>query len=300
MTITETQPKTLRDHLQALGGAALIVGMTLLMLEILLRVIDPWGMAYFNDLSKLGNEVFTSDDERGYILPEGTHQFSTWDATIDSVARIIPETASDASCRIAILGDSVAFGYGVNDADVWVNQIADDLPDVSFINFGVPRYNSTNVLMTFETYNDYDAYLYLIINNDIDDAIDPETQYFAGGGEGLPYLVRYTNYAIFRGGGTAYEDPTDPNRQVRDIPPVRRFFDELDTLIDDDRIYLAAFELQPLTNTLLARDYDIIVLTYPPQRNSYVDYHLNAEGNGELGEQLMPLLEQMVMEQCRT
>ena len=298
MTQNTQETKTLRDHLQALGGAALIVGITVLMLELLLRVVDPWGMAYFNDLGKMGNEVFTGDAERGYILPDGTHDFSNWTLTVADETRIIPQTNPDAACNIAILGDSVAIGYGVDDADVWVNQIADDLPDVHLVNFGVPRYNSTNVLRTYNTYNDFDAYLYLIINNDVDPAINPEIQYFAGGGEGLPYLVRYTNYAIYQGGGTAYIEPTDPNIQVGDDPLVRRFFDEVDILIEDDRVYLAAFELEPLTNTLLSRDYDVTVLNYPPQRNSYVDYHLNAEGNGELGVQLLPLLQQMVEEQC--
>ena len=41
--------KTLSDHLKALGGAAMIVGGTLLLIELLLRIVDPWGMSYFDD-----------------------------------------------------------------------------------------------------------------------------------------------------------------------------------------------------------------------------------------------------------
>lgn len=298
MTDAQTTPaKTWQDHAKALGGAALIVGAILLMLELLLALVDPWNMRYFNDLATLGNEIYTSNPERGYIMPDGTYELSTWTATLDDGGRVIPNTG-EADCTIAILGDSVAFGYGVDDAAVWVNQLAQDYPDVQFVNYAVPRYNSTNVLMTYETYNTADAYLYLIINNDIDPAIDPDNQIFAGDGGNLPFLVRYTNFAIYRGGGTAYVAPTDPNRQVDDTPQTRRFFDEVDTLLQDERIYLAAFELETLTNTLLARDYDVTVLSYPPERISFTDYHLNPNGNADLAEQMKSLIDTMLAEQC--
>src|SRR5262245_53206812 len=123
MTQPETKPrKTLRDHLKAIGGALLIVGFTLLLLEILLRVVDPWDIQYFNDLEVMGNEHFVSDAQRGYTLGDGSYRYSHWSATIADGTRLIPNTSPDAACEIVILGDSVAFGYGVDDADVWVNQ----------------------------------------------------------------------------------------------------------------------------------------------------------------------------------
>jgi hypothetical protein len=85
---------------------------------------------------------------------------------------------------------------------------------------------------------------------------------------------------------------------VADTPDTRRFFAELDALLKDERVYLAAFELESVTNTLLARDYEVTVLEYPPQRISITDYHLTAEGNAALANQLMPLIETMVSERC--
>jgi hypothetical protein len=298
MTTPEKQPKTLTDHLQAIGGALLIVGFTLLLLEGLLRFTDPWDIRYFNDLAVMGNEHFVGDAERGYIMPDGSYRYSHWSATIADSTRLTPATNAEAACEIVILGDSVAFGYGVDDADVWLNQLAAQFPDVHFVNTGVPRYNSTNVLRTFAAFPAGDAYLYLIINNDIASAIDPETMEFAGGGEGLPFLVRYANFAIYRGGGTAYIDPTDPTVLLSDTAETQRFFSEVDTLIADERLYLAAFELEASTNTLLDRDYPVTVLEYPPQRISITDYHLTPAGNGELANQLVPLIETMVSERC--
>lgn len=294
----EKPPKTLADHLKSIGGALLIVAFTLLLLEGLLRFTDPWDIGYFNDLSVMGNEHFVGDAERGFTIQDGNYEYSHWEATIAEETRMIPNTNPDATCNIVILGDSVAFGYGVDDADVWVNQLATQFADVHFVNTAIPRYNSTNVLQTYEAFAEGDAYLYMIVNNDTATAIDLETMEFAGGGEGLPFLVRYTNFAIYRGGGTAYIAPDDPNNLVADTAQTRRFFSELDTLLEDERVYLAAFELESVTNTLLDRDYAVTILEYPPQRISITDYHLTAEGNGELANQLVPLIATIVTERC--
>ena len=46
------------------------------------------------------------------------------------------------------MGDSVTFGYGVDDDQTWVDGMARALPDVHVINAGVSGFNSTNVLRT--------------------------------------------------------------------------------------------------------------------------------------------------------
>ena len=110
--------------------------------------------------------------------------------------------------------------------------------------------------------------------------------------------MRYANFAIYRGGGTAYIDPTDPTVLLSDTSETQRFFSEVDALLTDERVYLAAFELEASTNTLLDRDYPVTVLAYPPQRISITDYHLTPAGNRELANQLVPLIETMVSERC--
>ncbi|MCU0513188.1 MAG: hypothetical protein MUE40_11520 [Anaerolineae bacterium] len=293
-------PKTLRDHLRALGGALLLVAVTFALIEAGLRVIDPWGLRYFEDLAQMGNVIFTPDDRRGYIMPDGTYQFSHWSATVQDGGRVLPATNPAAACEIVLLGDSVGFGYGVNDADTWANGVARALPQLHLRNLSVPRYNSTNVLGMYRTVPDAAAYLYLIINNDVAAAIDVTTQRFGGAGEGLPWLVRYMNFALYRGGGTDRDENAPPTTDtLPDTPAVQRFFDELAQLTADPRVYLAAFSGEALTSTILARGYPLTVLDYPRQRRiSLADYHLNPQGNAELAAQMQPLIERIAAAAC--
>src|SRR5688572_9029835 len=108
-------PKTLREHLKNLAGAAALVLFTLVLIEILLRSVDPWGLYYFQDLEVMGNTIFQADPVRGYLMPDGDYTFTRWRAHIRDGGRVLPATNIQADCTIAILGDSVAFGYGVND-----------------------------------------------------------------------------------------------------------------------------------------------------------------------------------------
>jgi hypothetical protein len=298
---TETPPrKTLQDHLKALAGAALMVAFTLLLIEMLLRIVDPWGLIYFEDLATMGNELFIPDEQRGYVIQDGTYAFRYWSMAVQAGGRVVPDTNSTAACEIVILGDSVGFGYGVNDDQTWANQVAAQLPDVHLRNLAVPRYNSTNVLQTLQTYPDADAYLYLIINNDFDTAINPADQYFSGSGEGQPWLVRYMNFAIFRSGGTDRVESESINTEVMpETPQVTRFLSEVDAILARDNVWLAAFANESLTNTLLARNYPVTVLTYPAQRRiSVADYHLNPQGNQELAAEIAPLFQAMQQAVC--
>lgn len=296
--------KTLKDRLLALGRAALVVLFTLLLIEIILRVLDPWGMSYFNDLETMGNDIFTSDPIRGFYMPDGQYKFSYWTSTIENGTRIVPDTNPDADCEIIILGDSVAHGYGVDDDEVWVNQVAQQLPDVHILNTGIPRYNSTNVLGSFQTYPNGDAYLYLIIQNDIDVAVNVDTQSFVGSGSSLPQILRYANLATYGGASSFTDVPEDQAavlERLRDDSRVQRFLEELRLLAADERVTLAAFSHETLTQLLLELDeFDLNVLAYPPYRISYSDYHLNAEGNGELADEMLPIIQQMSAEHCGT
>ena len=297
-------PKTWNDHAKNLAGAGALVLFTLILIEILLRAVDPWGLHYFQDLETMGNSIFQSDFGRGYIIPDGEYNFTRWQAQVQNSGRVVPETYSFSDCKIAILGDSVAFGYGVNDEQTWLNVAAREFPGVQLINLGVPRYNSTNVVGTWEDYPNADAYLYLIISNDLEPALNLEFERFAGGGTGQPWIVRYTNFALKRGGGTdqielqVQPDETAPPLPD-DYPGLARFWSEIEELRADKRVYFAAFEKEPLTSTLLARDLPLTTWTYPFKRRiSLADYHLNPTGNEELAAQAVPLLRQIVQDRC--
>jgi hypothetical protein len=292
--------KTFRDHLKAIGGALLIVGFTLALIEIAVRVVDPWGLSYFEDLAYMGNDLFTPDDQRGYIIPDGEYQFSRWQARIVDGGRYIPATSPDAACQISVLGDSVAFSYGANDDTAWVNLVAAQLPNMTIRNLALPRYNSTNAMLTQQAYPDADGYLYVIIGNDLEPAIDPATQDFTGSGAGLPWFVRYMNFAIYRGGGTDFvATDVDNVARVPESARLDRLMNELDALLATERVTLAAFQGDPLTNTLIARGYTVLPVVYPAQyRISLADYHLNAAGNVVFADEFLPVFKQLAATYC--
>jgi lysophospholipase L1-like esterase len=290
----------LGKRLSAFVSAALIVTITLALLELALRVIDPWGIHYFTDLEMLVNQVFIPDAERGYAMRDGSYRFSRWSATIQDGARVVPATHAAAGCTVVLLGDSVTFGLGVSDDQTWANGIAARFPDARFINAGVVQYNSGNVLGTLRAYPDADALLYLVIYNDVNPAINMAGVGFAGARSGDLMMSRYINFAIRRGDGSDRPVFSDPAATLPDSAELARFLDEITAITADERVTLAAFDAEPLTNTLLARGVPLEVLPpYPgAYRNSFVDYHLNAAGNALTADALAPIIARMIAARC--
>ena len=139
----------------------------LLLGEALLGRFDPLGFAYFRDQSTLGTLLVP--DTRGYAFQPGTHDLSHFSfRMLPDKTRAVPDTKPSAPKTLVFMGDSVTFGYGVNDDQTWVNQVAHDLPYVHVINAGISGYNSTNVLRTVAQYPAADDLVYLIIDNDAD------------------------------------------------------------------------------------------------------------------------------------
>ncbi len=300
MTETPRARRTWREHGKSFLGALLIVAVTFGAIELGLRWIDPWGIRYFTDLETLANNIFTPDPLRGYTLRDGVYHLSNWTLTVADDARVIPTTAASAACEVAILGDSVAMGNGVSDDQVWINQIAPKYPNVRFVNYGVTQYNSSNVLGTLHKYPDADAYLYLIIYNDVNPAIDVTTQRFSGARSNELMMIRYLNFALYHGGDSDRPTFDDPAALLPETPDSERFFADLDQITADSRVTLAAFADEPLTNSIAAKGYNVSVLPpYPGEyRNSYTDYHLNPQGNAVLAGMLDPTIGAMVTGAC--
>lgn len=199
-----------------------------------------------------------------------------------------------------LLGDSVAFGYGVNDDKTVANYLAQNHPDVNFINTGMVAYNSSNVLANYEAFPDADGYLYLIVGNDHDPPIATEGEVFvSAGNERLPHLVRYVQFAIFRN-QVNVDLVSDPHVNLRDNSGMRRFLDEIDQLGSDERVYFATFDFyNSLIGFIEERGHDVVQVSYPPDKTiSLVDAHLNAEGNQQLADELTPLVETMQQSHC--
>lgn len=120
--------------------------------------------------------------------------------------------------------------------------------------------------------------------------------------------MRYANFALKRGGGTDQvelqvqgDDLAAAPPLPDDFPGLARLWGEMQDLHTDERVYFAAFEKEPLTSTLLARDLPLTTWSYPFKRRiSLADYHLNPTGNQELAAQAVPLLRQIAQDRCKT
>ncbi len=144
---------------------------TLLLSEALLALFDPLGFAYYRDQAYLGSLLVP--DPRGYNFRPGTYQLSSFRFTLlPDGTRAVPDTNLSADRTLVFVGDSVTFGYGVNDDQTWVNLIARALPDVHVINAGVSGYNSRNVSRAISLYPRTASLVYLIVSNDA----EPEKQ----------------------------------------------------------------------------------------------------------------------------
>lgn len=258
---------------------------TLLLIEGLLRLFDPWGaLRYQRDMALYFQNVEASP-ARDYLLRPGFYAFSNWTATIlpDS-SRAVPDTNAHADCTLALVGDSVTFGYGVSDADTWANLLARDFPAVHIINTGT---NGYNIADAYQTANAVPAngYLYLMIYNDAEPRFD--TEHFSAD-EQLSALATYLKWTtILRGAGSVI--PVD----------MPMFLSTLARLGQRSDIQIVAFDGNPLTAAAQGQDADIKIVRAWTHNNSRVDPHPNVEGSREIAEEMKPYFEALVKRVCK-
>lgn len=284
--------------LRNIGSVLFVIFITLAMIELILRIFDPWGFVYFDDLAKI-SDAFVSDDERIYYLPDGTYEFSHWQATVSDQLRVTPNTNLDAECRIVLLGDSVTFGYGVDDEETWVNILAEQYPDVYLMNTGVVTYPIEPIVGTYNVFEDEgDGFLYLIISNDAHDAADTRTENLNNPAENLPRTLLYGGYYLIRLG--LIDTPETSNDSDEADIQNQRFLQHIETLSEEDNMVFMAFDEENITNLALDAGYNINVLpAYPAEhRISFLDVHLDATGNEVLAESIAPILDRLIAESC--
>lgn len=290
------RPRTIRDHIKAFLAALLLVLMPLLLLEGLLQIFDPWGIYFFDDMAMMAN-AFEPHEERLFYLPDGIYQFSRWTVSIENEARILPTPSADTDCRIVLLGDSVTFGYGVNDDEVWAYLLAQEFPNVEFINTGITAYNSYNVRQTHEVFPDADAYLYSVIYNDWEPNLNPSKfNDHSNNAASMPFIVRYGNFFLHHSSTSATREFTPEELSVH--PRFERFYDDIEAIVADERVILLGFENSLTTLALIGGGYDLYQVEYPRYPISYADGHINAEGNAVLAERLKPIMQEIVDNYC--
>lgn len=250
--------------------------------EALLRAFDPWGARrYFNDLALLFGATHDAPP-RTFAMQPGIYHFSNWTATIAADSyRAVPDSRPGA-CRIAFLGDSVTFGYGVDDEQTWIDLLARELPDAAMINTGMTGYNLDDVVATYRQLS-ADAYVYLLIDNDAD---PPKQWWRYSPADSTSALLDYATVWQWQHG-----DPSIP-----DFPAV--FFATLGKLMSDRRVTVVGFQDDDLARQSADRYPALELIPHWTHANSRADSHANAEGNAEIAAAMFPIVKDVVAHAC--
>jgi hypothetical protein len=248
--------------------------------EAFLQVFDPWKTkAYFGDLSAIFSH-FTPDATRGVVLTPGDYTFSNWSAHVNADGnRAVPDTVQSA-CRIAFLGDSVTFGYGVSDKETWVNDLAPYFPKTTFVNTGVNGYNASQAAAAFQAVH-ASGYLYLMVNNDADKPIAYEPPQNASQSLYAPILPVYLYVWNSRKAG------------VPKAPDYRDFDSAVTFLEAQSNVTIVGFTVDAVSTRA-----NVPTIAYWDSANSVTDGHADAKGNVEIAEELRPFVAALVRNVC--
>jgi hypothetical protein len=239
-------------------------------LELLLRCCEPSGVIRYRYDSFLLQRV-NGDDPRGYSPLPGVHDFSNWRATInEDRTRYTPDTNTASPYTVAFIGDSVTFGFGVNDAEVWVNRLAAALPDWHVINTGVSGFNSVQALRSIDVYP-ADAYVWLTIENDIEgigERIDTRGLY-------PTYLSIFIRRLRFQDPPTVPDDAHYQTSQTRYLEDVRGAL---------KRGVLVLVFADTHGQWLKEQVPDVVTIPRFTERISAADGHANVVGNQQIAD----------------
>ncbi len=260
---------------------ALLLGilLALVLSEALLARFDPLGFAYFRDQMVLASLIVP--DPRGYNFRSGTHVLSEFTFTLlRDGTRAVPDTNLAALKTLVFIGDSVTFGYGVGDAQTWVNLVARQRPDLHVVNAGVSGYNSTNVRRGIDQYPADDALVYLIVNNDAEPENQPDL---------MPAPPEMGSWlALYLVNLPEYLHPVGADELIA-RGEIGRFFDDLRQIRADARVRLVAFD--DAFGRMTARQFpDVALIEWATDRVSPADGHPGVRGNQEIAAQILPLL----------
>ncbi|MFN8418328.1 MAG: SGNH/GDSL hydrolase family protein [Anaerolineae bacterium] len=262
-------------------------------LEVLLYLLDPWGLKYFDDLAILWENV-VSDPDRGYMLPAGTYKFSHWTATIDEGSvRAVPGN-QHGSCKVLFIGDSVTWGHGVDDADTWISRIAEQMPQIDAINAALDGYNSENVRRGIADFPDAKVIVYFVIGNDAEPT--------SGWDYGLPqqpHLSMIEKYIRYLQLNAQINAPAPKSETAQQDPNYIRFKNDLQALADDGRVIF--FAPKDVFEASIVSQYDIHELTADPKnpdRISAADPHPNPNGHRRVAAFILPFVQSAAAKAC--
>ena len=269
----------------------LITIITLVMLEAFLGFLDPLGVRYVYQLGFM--QPYYIDGPGGYRLSAGLYQMGDWQATVsDDLTRLVPDNTGG-SCRLAFVGDSVTWGWAVNDDQTFVNQISQALPSIDVINAGTIAYNSENVRLLVDSL-DFDLAVYLIVYNDNELAV------VKGGNHPAPGVRRYPGFGILAGGESALASYNNYllYRLLADQPPSsdERYYDDIAHLTQRGDVLLFAYDEALGKRT--AERFPVTVLPQYTTSISAADAHPDAQGHRQAAEHMLPTIQSTLSNVC--
>ncbi len=237
--------------------------------ELSLRYIDTDGLySYLSAWETL--KVMPAS--HGYLFVPSTYHLKAWDVTIASDGfRHLDTVKSD--CKVALIGDSVTFGWGVSDGAIWAQLLADNT-DATILMRAQPSYNIGNIKAVYDELSalgDIDGYIYLMFQNDA----EPDSHYewyadlYGVQKTAIEYRLDYLQYIERK------------KKVVSDIP---RFLDLFNQMASDKMLTIGMQSNAPFIQAVQdITPYWIVPSMHTVSRS---DGHANAEGNGELYAQI--------------
>jgi lysophospholipase L1-like esterase len=152
--------------------------------EFGLRAFAPWGIDFFHWLP-YHMQGMVSDPELGYVHPKSvSYRLGTVNVALNSHGlrdEEIPYAKPPGERRILVLGDSVAFGWGVDQGETFSDRLEPLLRERTgqswqVINAGVNGYNTEQEATFLETRGwryDPDIVLLVFVDNDVDARVTP-------------------------------------------------------------------------------------------------------------------------------
>lgn len=255
---------------KGLLSATLQLCVFIVILEIIVAMLDPLGIAaYRNGLAMLRSIRYPTNE--GYALNDGQHTIEHWTVTVENGLRVVPDTNKSASKELIILGDSVAFGFGVDDSDTFANLIARQLPDWHVINTAQTGYSIGNIERTSSLYPEAECLVYVSVSNDNESDVLNGTETYVY----MPALLAYGQYYV-----------------LRSIYPVVGYDDWLKRAkaLFDSGVLITVFDESRQAESVKNANLPFPIIPRHKSTVSYGDSHPDATAHQAITDSLMPLI----------
>lgn len=247
-----------------------VVIFTLLSIEGAFR-LDPNGLLKYKASM---HRISMSDGSMFRPIP-GVYPLGDGVITVtNSAVRYTPDTVQS-TCRLAVVGDSVTFGWEVDDHQTWVNLLAKQYQEVEFDNLGVAGYNVEHVSNLVHSLN-YDGYIYLYFEND--DTVEMSILDYTAPSAAITYLYAMT-----------YKPRI-----------VEMSNDEVLTVLNGLPKNTLVFGFDLPKTSKLAQSYPITVIPFYTSFISSIDWHPDSVGHQQIYDHIQARVGAFIEATCNT